>query len=137
MNTRDNDTADKGQESDSLAVAPPQWEWAFVEVMGHRSHVGRVCEEVKFGAKLLRVDVPIFEGWSQDPGADKPNDQKLLRYETHYYSGAAIFSLTITNESSVMTLAKRSAGREPAQPALLPSRMASDTTDYYGADDED
>ena len=34
------------------------WEWAIVEIMGHRKHAGRIREEERFGAKMLRVDVP-------------------------------------------------------------------------------
>ena len=33
--------------------------WAQVEIFGHRRHYGRISEVERFGAKLLRVDVPI------------------------------------------------------------------------------
>ena len=74
------------------AQAEPEtdgWEWAVVEVMGHRSHAGRIREEEKFGAKMLRIDVPnegdAAKGWV-----------------THLYAAGAIFSLRYSDEASVM-----------------------------------
>ena len=66
------------------------WEWAFVEVMGHRSHAGRCREVERFGTKLIRVDVPI----KGDPAA--------YGWKTHFYPGTALFSYTPTDETSVM-----------------------------------
>jgi hypothetical protein len=66
------------------------WEWAIVEVMGFRKHVGRVREVEKYGAKMLRVDVPI----KGDPVANG--------WETHLYSGSALFGVTPTDEASAM-----------------------------------
>ncbi len=37
--------------------AEPKFEWAIVEIFGHRRHAGRTIEEERFGAKMLRVDV--------------------------------------------------------------------------------
>jgi hypothetical protein len=66
------------------------WEWMILEIMGHRKHAGRVREEERFGAKMLRIDVPI----KGDPAANG--------WETHYYGGASIFSFTLTDEASAM-----------------------------------
>jgi len=66
------------------------WEWACVEIMGFRKHVGRVREEERFGAKMLRIDIPV----KGDPIANG--------WETHWYGGSSIFSLTLTDEESVM-----------------------------------
>lgn len=66
------------------------WEWALVEIMGFRKHAGRCREVERFGAKLLRIDVPI----KGDPVANG--------WETHFYSGASMFSYTPTDEDSVM-----------------------------------
>jgi len=65
------------------------WEWAMVEIMGHRKHAGRVREVERFGTKLMRVDVPI----DGDPAKG---------WETHFYPGTALFSYTPTDEASVM-----------------------------------
>lgn len=77
------------------------WEWAMVEIFGHRSHAGRVREEERFGAKMMRVDIPM----KGDPAANG--------WETHWYGGSSIFSLTLTDEDSVMRANK---------PYELPSR---------------
>ncbi|TIR88700.1 MAG: hypothetical protein E5X19_22515, partial [Mesorhizobium sp.] len=46
------------------------FEWMMVEIFGHRSHWGRGIEVERFGAKMLRIDVPQVE-WST-PSAEKP-----------------------------------------------------------------
>lgn len=66
------------------------WEWAIVEIFGHRSHAGRTREEERFGAKMLRIDVPI------------KGDAVANGWETHWYGGSSIFSYTLTDEDSVM-----------------------------------
>ena len=66
------------------------WEWAMVEIFGHRSHAGRAREEERFGSKMLRIDVPL----KGDPIANG--------WETHWYGGSSIFSYTLTDEASVM-----------------------------------
>ena len=55
------------------------WSWAVLEVFGHRRHSGRVREEERFGAKMLRIDVPN----QGDPAAHG--------WTTHLYGGSAIF----------------------------------------------
>jgi hypothetical protein len=67
------------------------WEWMLVEIMGHRTHWGRARQEERFGAKMLRIDVPV----KGDPVAHG--------WETHYYGGAAIFSFTLADEAAVMS----------------------------------
>jgi len=66
------------------------WEWMLVEIMGHRSHWGRTREEERFGTKMLRIDVPI------------KGDPAVHGWSTHFYGGTAIFSITLTDESTVM-----------------------------------
>lgn len=95
------------------------WEWAIVEIFGHRSHAGRVREEERFGAKLLRIDVPI----KGDPAANG--------WETHFYGGSSIFSFTPTDEDSAMR------SNKPYEP---PSRfrLAPPEHDYeHDADEHD
>lgn len=80
------------------------WDWMFVEIMGHRSHWGRTREEERFGAKMLRIDVPV----DGDPAKNG--------WSTHLYGGPAIFSITLTDEASVMAKNKP---YEPAARRLL------------------
>jgi hypothetical protein len=67
-------------------------EWAVVEIFGHRSHAGQVREEERFGAKMLRIDVPT------------PVDGGEPSWKTHWYGGASVFSLTPTDETTVMRM---------------------------------
>lgn len=46
----------------STAMPPlPDGEYAVVEVLGHRTYVGRVEEVERFGSKLMSIE-PIFQG---------------------------------------------------------------------------
>lgn len=73
-----------------VEVAKPGWEWAIVEIMGHRKHYGRTREVERFGAKMLRVDIP------------KDGDPEKNGWETVFYSGASIFSYSLSDEASVL-----------------------------------
>lgn len=82
-------------ESAELA-ADDGWQWAIVEIFGHRRHVGRAREEERFGAKMCRVDVPKLG----------PADGQIT-WSSHYYGGSSIFSFTPTDERTVMNYAER------------------------------
>ena len=71
------------------AEAEEGWEFAVVEIFGHRTHAGRIREVEHFGAKMVRVDIPI----DGDPSKG---------WETRLYGGASIFSVSYTDEASVM-----------------------------------
>jgi hypothetical protein len=66
------------------------WEWARVEIFGHRCHWGRTREEERFGAKMIRIDVPI------------KGDAAAHGYATFYYGGSALFSFTLTDEATAI-----------------------------------
>jgi hypothetical protein len=111
--------------SETPAPEPDGWEWAIVEVFGHRRHAGRTREEERFGAKLLRIDIPK----NGDPGAHG--------WETIYYGGSSIFSFSLSDEPTCLRINK------PYEP---PSRMSlpkpEETTldqdeDEYGNDSSD
>ncbi len=72
----------------------PEFEWGIIEIMGHRSHAGKVREEERFGAKMLRIDVPV------------KGDPEKLGWETHFYGGAAIFSFRLCDEATALRLNK-------------------------------
>jgi hypothetical protein len=102
-----NDTA----ATEQTAAAPDAdgWEWAIVEIFGHRRHVGKSREEERFGAKMIRIDVPKL-----GPGPDE------VTWSTHYYGGASLFSYTPTDERTVMKYADRT------RIAAIPFRDHSD-----------
>ncbi len=66
----------------------PADDYAIVEIFGHRRHVGRVLEVERFGAKMLRVDVPTDGDFAKG-------------FVSHFYAGGAIFSLTPTDADTV------------------------------------
>lgn len=78
------------------------WEWAIVEIFGHRRHVGKAREEERFGAKMLRIDVPKISASSVRGSTDG------VTWSTHYYGGASVFSYTVTDEKTAMNYAERS-----------------------------
>lgn len=75
-------------------ILPEGFEWALVEVFGHRRHAGAAIEVERFGSKLLRIDVPSrtygATGWT---------------WTTHFYGGGSIFSYTPADEATVLRAA--------------------------------
>lgn len=103
------------------------WEWAVIEVFGHRSHAGRVREVEKFGAKFVRVDVPVlilFEDDAKAPG-------HVDHWETRLYGGSSIFSISYTDEASVMK-----ANRPYVSPYRITARSDLDARDSAPGDDD-
>lgn len=82
------ETAETWIIADEPAEETPPEEYAIVEIFGHRRHVGRIREVERFGAKLLRVDVP------------KDGDF-AAGYISHFYGGASIFGMTPTDLDTV------------------------------------
>jgi hypothetical protein len=79
--------------------------WALVELLGHNQHAGWLTEELHFGAKLGRVDIP--DTHSSDPKA-------VLK--THFFGGSSVFRITPCTEAE----ARRIAGyAQPAPPSRL------------------
>lgn len=82
---------------------PDGWEWAVVEIFGHRRHAGRMREEERFGSKMCRIDVPTFTELSAAPDAAASAEPRFeITWTTHFYGGGSIFSITFTDEDSVM-----------------------------------
>lgn len=109
---------DEATTDEAAAVEEDGWEWAIVEIFGHRKHVGRIREEERFGAKMLRIDVPV----DGDPAAKG--------WITLWYGGASVFSMTLTNEASAMK-----ANKPYAPPARYAISAPSDKEDEYGDGD--
>lgn len=88
-------------EEPEISGADDGFEWAVVEVFGHRRHAGRAREEERFGAKMLRIDIPQLK-WPEDqPDAKDPT---VTEWVTHFYGGASIFSYTLTDEQTVFQI---------------------------------
>lgn len=95
------------------------FEWAIIEVFGHRRLAGRAREEERFGSKLLRIDVPKYEWPEVVEGEEPPKEPQLVAWVTSFYGGAALFSFTPSDEATVAKVNRpyRPAGRYSA-PAL-------------------
>ncbi len=107
------------------AATPDGWQWALVEIFGHRTHFGRVREIEIFGVKMLRVEVPrcaIVDGVLTAVG-----------WGTTVYAGGAIFSLTETDETTVL---QRNRWSYPTALAA-PTGEAEDADDGGDGDGED
>ncbi len=88
------------------AVDDDGWEWAVVEIFGHRRHAGRTREEELFGAKMLRIDIP------------NKGDASANGWTTHYYGGSSIFSFSLSDEATCLRINKPY--EAPARYALTP-----------------
>lgn len=86
------------------------FEWAVVEVFGHRRHAGRAREEERFGAKMLRIDIPTLAWPDDQPDAKEPT---VTGWVSHFYGGASIFSYTLTTEQTAMKI------NRPYKPASI------------------
>lgn len=84
------------------------FDYAIVEIYGHRKHAGRVREEERFGSKMLRIDIP------------NKGDPDTHGWATHFYGGASIFSFSLSDEATVMRLNK------PYEPASRITYQPSD-----------
>lgn len=91
------------------------WEFAHVEVFGHQSHWGRCREVEKFGAKLLRIDIPAVDGATG----------KVTEWATRFYGGSWIFSFSPCTEAAMLKANK---------PYVSPYRLQAPKDD--AADDD-
>lgn len=99
------------------------WEWAIVEVFGHRRHAGRTREEERFGAKMLRIDIPVR------------GDAAANGWETVLYGGSSIFSFSLSNEATVLRINKPY--EPPSRKTLPPPDDASESDegdDFFSED---
>jgi hypothetical protein len=120
------------------AADAPAFEWAIVEIFGHRRHAGRAREEERFGSKMLRVDVPVVVV-DPEPSPEGLPIVRIERYETHFYGGSAIFSYTLTDEASVMRANRpyeRPAPYRLAPPDDEPDPVDASFVEPGGDDDE-
>lgn len=103
------------------AIPEPQaeanaWEWAIVEIFGHRKHAGRIREEERFGAKMLRIDIPTVD-----------TEGKIAEaWTSHWYGGSSIFSMTLTDEPTVLRANKPNAWDTPARLSYEPDEDDTD-----------
>ena len=89
--------------------------WAIVELMGRRRLAGRVTEVVKFGATMLRLDVPHDPPRKAAEGAEE-------FAATQYYWGGALYCVTMTTEAMARAVvARRPEEHQPVSRWELPA----------------
>ena len=103
---------------EAVVAADDGWEWAVVEIMGHRRHSGRTREVERFGVKLIRVDVP------------NKGDPALFGWTTHFYPGSALFSFTPADEAVCLKANK------PYEPAARLTYREIEQDSGDGAEDD-
>ncbi len=110
-------------------MTEPAYEgWARIELMGHRTRVGRVSEVEMYGAKMLRVDLPMTE----DLEGEKSD------FVTEYYGGSSIYAVTPMDVELVQDYVRRSGDRRPARPvAYRIEDHDGGAADDDGIDDDD
>jgi hypothetical protein len=96
--------------------------WSIVELMGHNVIAGEVTEQTIAGAAFLRVDVPEIDGAAAF---------------TKFYSAAAIYAITPTDEATARQAAARLAVR-PVTPWVVPDgrkALPAPTVDEFDSRD--
>lgn len=125
--------------AETAAEAPATGaDWCVVEIFGHRRLAGLVLEEDKAGTRMLRIDVPTVawrEVASEDEAAGRDAVPEIIDWTTQWYGGAAIFSITPTDEATAL---KFNAPWRPVRPytAQLTAREDWPEDDSGPADDE-
>jgi hypothetical protein len=93
---------------DAAVPAPPDGDYAIVEIMGHRTLVGRVSEVERFGTKLMSIE-PMFQS-------------QLL--EAVLIGGGSIYQFTPCSKAvAIERQPKRDYELPPAVLAALPPSM--------------
>lgn len=96
----------------------PDGEYAIVEILGHRTLVGRISEIERFGSKLLQVE-PIYQG-------------KLLDPVIHH--GSVIYGLTPCSKE---VAAERAPKQDWQLPAPVRARLEPSLLTGPSLDDEE
>lgn len=98
-------------------------EWAIVEIMGHLRRAGRILEVDRFGAKLLRVDIPIL---------DSPD---AVLFVTEFFGGASIYRLRPCSKEIAMEAARQIGDPRPVMPVT--ARIAAPRFEQREEDEEE
>lgn len=114
--------------SEEPVNTPPTDDWAIVELMGHRQRAGRVSEVEKFGAKLLRIDMPC--------GGPTDGEGGRQDWVTEFYGGSAIYALRPCDEEIVRDWLRDRGELRPVRPLRYQSAPAL-SHDGPGFDEDD
>jgi hypothetical protein len=104
--------------------------WALVEQLGFRQTVGKVSEEEQYGAKMLRLDVPVF---GKIPSADPPQV-----YVTRYCGGPSLYQVTPLDAETAIDMARKQSDPRPVKPTSyqIEDQRGDQEDDFVVDDDE-
>lgn len=144
-----------GEQADRLLSAESAF-WAQVEVVGRRTHYGKVTVETLGGAALLRVDTPpIPEGTVRERGYFTPSTQAdgeaaVCQYgvydvtypttpgSTHLIGIGSIYEITPMAEATVIALvARQRNGTQPIKVVRVADAKLIEAAEENDEDDED
>jgi len=80
--------------------------WALVEQMGFRKTVGMIREVEQFGTKMLRLDVPFFDGEAEKPSG----------YATRFAGGPSLYQVSPLDEELALRMARDQSDPRPVRP---------------------
>ncbi len=106
--------------ADGTAPLPPG-DYAIVEVLGHRTYVGRVGEVERFGTKFMSVE-PLFDG-------------RLL--PAVLVGGSSVYQFTPVTAAVAAEKQPRERWELPASVAVTPPPEALRAPDAWSADDDE
>lgn len=126
-----------------MSSETPESVWAIVEQMGHVKLSGRISEEEKFGAKMMRIDIPMIKrdckgcrGKGKVPlleGDTDLIDCPCTTFFTKYVSGASLYSVSIVSEAAARLVASK-LSPEPVHVWDLPKQLPPSQQDDDAAD---
>lgn len=91
--------------------------FALVEQMGFRQTVAKVSEVEQFGTKMMRLDVPVFDGDAEVPSS----------FITRFAGGPSIYQVTPLADDVAISMAHQQQDPRPVKPT--PFRISNHTAD--------
>jgi hypothetical protein len=80
--------------------------WALIEQMGFRKTVAKVREVEQFGTKMLRMDVPFFDGDKPEPAG----------YATRFAGGPSLYQVSPLEDELALHMARQQSDPRPVKP---------------------
>jgi hypothetical protein len=80
--------------------------WALIEQMGFRKTVAKVREVEQFGTKMLRMDVPFFNG----------TDSEVSGWATRFAGGPSLYQVSPLDEELALSMSHAQSDPRPVRP---------------------
>jgi len=85
--------------------------WAICEQMGFKKRVGKISEVEMYGAKMLRIDLPVF-----NPNQIEGSAWEIIDWVTEFAGGPSIYNITPVSEAVGIDLARQRGDPRPVMP---------------------